>query len=329
MDISGAATDRTLRMAAQVALNAPSILNTQPWLWTVMAGEMRLHADRSRQLRVTDPGGRLLIVSCGAALHHARLALAVAGWQADIELLPTAKDPDLLAIIRIAGPHSATLGERTAYAAISHRRTDRRAFTAEPVPAEMIESLQTAVEREGARLTVLSDNQVEGLAALADLAGEAQRFDPAYQRELEAWTTSVPEAPANAAGVPAQTAVAPAARRVPVRDLAPRGPAGLQPGDQSDAGATYGVLITDDDSPAAWLRAGQAMSALLLTATSEGLGSAPISDITEVTQTRRQLQALLDDSGVPQLAVRVGFPPAGQPPASPRRSLGEVVNLWP
>ncbi len=328
MDMTGAVAERTLRVAAQVALRAPSILNTQPWQWTVTDGFLRLHADRSRQLHVTDPDARLLTVSCGAALHHARLALAVAGWQPDIEVLPTPKCPDLLAIVHLVGRHTATAGERTEYEAISRRHTDRRAFTAERVPDGVIESLIVAARGEGVQFAVLRDGQIGNFAVLADRAAENQRFDPAYQRELEAWTTSVPLAPVNAAGVPVETTVAPSARRVPVRDLAPGRAQVTPPGGESDAGATYGVLVTDEDTPPAWLRAGQALSALLLTATSQGLGSAPISDVTEVVQTRRQLRELLGGAGMPQIAVRVGHPPEDPVPVSPRRSLGEVVNLW-
>jgi hypothetical protein len=87
------------------------------------------------------------------------------------------------------------------------------------------------------------------------------------------------------------------------------------------------VLITDEDAPISCLHSGQALSALLLTATAEGLGSSPISDITEVTQVRQQLRGLIQDIGVPQVAVRVRFAPSSPPPASPRRSLGDVVSL--
>ena len=72
----------TLTAAAAAAGYAPSILNTQPWRWRLGPGRLELFAERARQLTVSDPQGRLLTISCGAALHHARTALAAAGWSA-------------------------------------------------------------------------------------------------------------------------------------------------------------------------------------------------------------------------------------------------------
>ena len=66
--------------AAAAAGNAPSILNTQPWQWRVHPDRLDLFANRSRQLAAGDHQGRQLMVSCGAALHHARIALAAEGW---------------------------------------------------------------------------------------------------------------------------------------------------------------------------------------------------------------------------------------------------------
>jgi hypothetical protein len=87
----------------------------------------------------------------------------------------------------------------------------------------------------------------------------------------------------------------------------PRGP-------YTDHGALYALIFTDDDGAEAWLRAGEALSAVLLTATAAGLGTAPISDVTELDVTREQLRRMLAGIGVPQLAVRIGHPPAGGPP---------------
>ena len=59
-----------LAAAAQFAGLAPSIHNTQPWRWRLVGPVLELRAERQRQLGVTDPSGHLLLISCGAALHH-------------------------------------------------------------------------------------------------------------------------------------------------------------------------------------------------------------------------------------------------------------------
>src|SRR3954462_217561 len=98
--VSSSASDRPaaaiLAEAAEAAGFAPSIHNTQPWRWRVAAAGLGLFAARERQRGVPDPGGRMLHVSCGAALHHARVALAAEGWTTETLRLPDRADPDHL-----------------------------------------------------------------------------------------------------------------------------------------------------------------------------------------------------------------------------------------
>src|SRR5690606_6798678 len=84
-DMTAPGTATVLADAARAAGAAPSVHNTQPWRWRVYPDRLDLFADRSRQLTVADPDGRLLTVSCGAALHHARVALVAAGWLPQVE----------------------------------------------------------------------------------------------------------------------------------------------------------------------------------------------------------------------------------------------------
>jgi hypothetical protein len=62
-----------LAEAVQHAMRAPSVHNTQPWLWRIGPGVVELHADWTRHLAATDPDRRDLLLSCGAALHHLRV----------------------------------------------------------------------------------------------------------------------------------------------------------------------------------------------------------------------------------------------------------------
>lgn len=82
--------------AAEFAGQAPSLHNSQPWCWQVAPGSLRLRLEPARVLRVSDPAGRLAILICGAALHHARVHLAAQGWPAEVDRLPSPEDPDLL-----------------------------------------------------------------------------------------------------------------------------------------------------------------------------------------------------------------------------------------
>src|SRR5215470_16760341 len=87
-------------IAAQVvaaAVWAPSVHNTQPWWFRARGPEISLHADASRQLRVADPVGREMMISCGAALFTARLALRSLGYIPQTHVLPDPGQPLLVA----------------------------------------------------------------------------------------------------------------------------------------------------------------------------------------------------------------------------------------
>lgn len=309
--------------AARLAVHAPSVFNTQPWRWFVGATSLELRADPDRQLRIVDPDGRLLTMSCGAALHHARIALAAAGYPTETLRLPDPRQPDLLARLRPSGHGSPDPHARELLAAIPRRRTDRRAFGATPVPDAALTRLGAAVEAEGAHLHLVRPDQMPMLAVTTAQAAAAETADSGYREELHRWTHRPPD---SGDGVPAATAVRQAPRRVPVRDFALDAAPGLDVGEGNDRGARYAILFGAGDEPADWLRAGEALSALLLTAVLEELSAAPLSDAIEQAWPRRLTRQLLAGLGEPYLVVRLGIAAdPTPPPAAPRRDPDEVI----
>src|SRR6266851_5677370 len=70
------ANDGILRRIVESAAAAPSIHNTQPWQFTVVADDLlEVRADPGRTLWVGDPRARALYLSCGAALFNIRTAI--------------------------------------------------------------------------------------------------------------------------------------------------------------------------------------------------------------------------------------------------------------
>lgn len=250
----------TVETAVALALRAPSAGNTQPWCWRIGYSTLHLFADVDRPASEPGLGERTVLLGCGTALHHVRVAFAALGWGTEVQRLPDPDDPAHLAVVT---PHQAgrPTAETTALAAaIPRRRTDRRPPAAWPVPREHLDALTRAAAREGARLEVV--------------------------------TASARDA------------------------LLPRLPA-------FGTGGEVLVLATATDDRLARLRAGEATSAVLLSATALGLASCPLPASWDAPE---------DFAGAapahPQVLVRVGWaPPGSEPlPPAPRRRLGHVLE---
>src|SRR6516225_2582864 len=133
--------EERLRFALRYAVLAPSSHNTQPWLFRIEGDHVDVLADRSRALPVVDPDDRELVISCGAALHHLRTALAAFGEQADVQLLPYPGVLDVLARVGAHGPAEPDAHARERLAAAVRRRTTRRPFQRGPVSTRAVDEV--------------------------------------------------------------------------------------------------------------------------------------------------------------------------------------------
>lgn len=312
----------TLRTALALATRAPSVHNVQPWQWRVGATSLHLYADPDRHLLHTDPDRRDMLISCGAALNHCVIALAALGWQSKVHRFPNPAEPLHLAAITT---HPQTAGEAdvTLAAAIPRRRTDRRFFSAWPVLHHDVASLGVRAARMG--VVMRHVELTAGLSAALMRAVTRHGADAAYLDELTMWSGRY----ASNAGVPARnTPEADPDAPMPGRIFA--GTALAQP-PQARPGEDRGVLLalgTSEDDELARLRAGEATSLVLLTATARGLASCPVSEPLEVPETRDAIRTdTFDGDHYPQMLLRIGWAPvnADPLPSTPRRPLDEVV----
>lgn len=313
------------RRVIELACRAPSVHNTQPWLWRIVDDAvLEMHADRKRQLRVADPDGRDLALSCGAAVHHATVAARGLGLTPQVVLMPEAENTDLLARIALS-PGTVSDGAKEALANLEARTTDRRRFTSWPVPEARLAHLAQAAAGWGAYAVPITDVTARyRTELLLTRALSAQKSDPRYVEEQASWTghgtvDGVP--PENAAPGPVNRPgarphrFAPDDEEVPAPDL-------LESTDSVIA------ICTAGDDQVEWLRAGEALSAMWLRATRDGLSVVPLSQVVEVEETRTALhQEVFAGMARPQILVRVGWQEISRTPLapSPRRPLEDVL----
>lgn len=320
---------RTVVSLVRAATAAPSLHNAQPWRFRFLSdsGTLHLWAALDRVVPHADPHGRALHLSCGAALLNLRCAAAHEGLASHVTLLPDHYDPRLLAAVRLRSGEAADHGLAALYPVIPRRRTSRRPFSPEQVPDAVRQELRHAAEQEGAGLHYPSEWHMRTVLDLVQDAEGRDLTDRWRVEELTRWTRTGAEAAGATDGIP-EYAFGPRRSdgRAPVRDFAGRDPVTQRRSAVAfEEHPQLALLGTGEDRPADWLRAGQALERVLLTATGHGVSVSLTSQALEWSELRWPVRDPRSAMGYVQMVLRLGYGPPV--PATPRRPVEQVLDV--
>jgi hypothetical protein len=315
-------TQEQLAFCLNYAVLAPSIYNTQPWKFRLIENAVEICIDRSRSLPVTDPSGREMTISAGAALMNLEIALNHFGFESWVQYTPDNTNPDLIARVRLGRPRARSYEDETLFRSIRRRRTVRRPFQSRQVPRELQRRMIWTGIDYGIWLHFA--DSVEDRASIRTLIEEAHETkaqDRAYQIERAQYFGSIDPMPQNgsasedlsATGVTATTTEAPIANGWMARDQK-----------LLDSSPVLVVLGSNADSPEEWVRTGQALQRVLLHVTSLGLSASFMNQPCQIPELREQLRSMTGRSGPPQLLLRMGYAQPTKP--TPRRPVREVLR---
>jgi len=188
--------------------------------------------------------------------------------------------------------------------------------------ARLVDELVERAAEQGATLRPMTAAgaraRIERAVTAAAAAHDAL---PGYHTETVLWSGRT----ASDDGVPAANLL----RRVEGRGLDRVFPPGAV--EQREPGLTDGgllaVLGTASDDRLSQLRAGEALSAVVLHATRAGLATCPLSEVLEIEETRTALRdEVLEGTLTPQLLVRIGWAPPEPLPATPRLPVDATID---
>lgn len=315
----------TLEKLISAAVAAPSLHNSQPWHFRLRpeTSTLEVRAARERAVPLTDPQGRALHISVGAAVLNLRTAARHLGWAPEVRLLPDAGEPDLLAVVGLDQPSSVPLASTSAlHDAIWHRHTIRTPFSGDPIPPTVLDRLAEAARLEDALLLLPDHAERERLLRLTAEAERRSTTDPGRSAESRAWIQG-PGTPAY--GIPA-AALGPqdAAGHLPMRDFAAIRPADHQPPAEFEPEPRLAVLATEHDRPVDWLRAGMALEHVLLLATVHGVRASLLHQALEWPSLRWEARDPESGPGHVQMLLRLGYGAEGAP--TPRLPITDVLD---
>jgi hypothetical protein len=316
--------EEVLRPLVELACRAPSVHNTQPWAWRSTDDGLDLYADPSRALGVSDPDGRNLVISCGAALHHAEVVAGAMGWAATVTRFPDGPGSTRLAHLALT-PSPISDDAADVLLSVRERCTDRRRFTSWPVPDDLLHAFARTGGTWGAHLVPVVDATDRfRVDRLVERARALQARDQRVVQEQRTWVDRGPED-----GIP--SSVLPSPDRSTTVVVPSRFTTGLLDDPAPELESSDGVIIICGyaDGPEDWLRTGEALSALWLRATLDGLSVVPLSQVIEVEETRMALQHdVLGGLAVPHILVRLGWQELSRSELArtARRPLDEVLD---
>lgn len=319
------------------AVLAPSILNTQPWRFSIAEDRVKIFADWGRALPVTDPQGRELTISCGAALLNLRVAMRAFGCGCNVKIYPSAEKDDPLVEIKLAGIERPSAEDLDLRDAIVMRRTNRQKMENRPLFPDLLKKLLPVSEAPGAALVVV--NEIGVKRRIVELVGTAEKIllgNFNYRHELGHWVQQRVgegialhgEAQSRMAGhlpaMPRQPELSTPQAASVARMFAVGEDATKRHLDQLATAAVMVVVITKSDDRESWIAAGQTMQRALLLATLAKASASFLNPPIEIPELRSELAKIVGIGEVPQVLMRIGYAPEMSP--TPRRPVGQVIG---
>ena len=346
----------------EAAIQAPSGDNCQPWRFRWDGEHLRILFLADRAESVYDIRSLASWISLGAVITNATLAATQQGLQATVELFPAGESAGVVALVRFVAGSATTdpLAE-----AIPARCVNRRPYQQEPIPADVREKLQAlAASASGTRLSwIETDPAKRRIAALAAQNDRILFENRALHDGVYGWIRwTRADAQRRRDGMPAETLELSRFERPGMRLLGSwrwaRLAAALRISRVFPVRArkiyqrsgAIALLSVRGDQPEDFVRGGQVLERMWLTATRHGIAFQPITGITflllrmrlnggeELGSDHRKLLGRMEEelkrlypegaAETPIMLFRLGLapPPSGR---ALRRPLEQILEIGP
>ena len=304
-DVQDQQTDPTPADAVErvvaAAIRAPSGGNAQPWRVSTRDRSVTI-ALAPEYTSTMDVGYRASAVAVGAAAFNARVAAAAGGILGPVSFEPGDDGCPLCAVLRLADESDPELA--ALYEPMLARETNRHHGKPVSLSNGIVESLQAAAQREGARLHLLTTrHDVDRAAAILAESDRIRYLTPRLHSEMIS-EVRFPSDPSQDPGIdvqslelhPADLVKLDVLRRPEVMSFLAEWNAGAALGADTRervlASSCVGVVSMSGQALTDYARAGSAMEAVWIIAQQSGLAVQPISPVFLYAHDHEDLEAL-------------------------------------
>lgn len=314
--------DTKINYLLRYAVLAPSVHNTQPWVFSVREGVLTIAPNHAIRLVHHDPENRHLYLSLGTCMANFIIAAQYFGLACDIK---TTKQHTATIAVK---PQPAVANTRIVrlFKAISARRSNKFPYKQRPVPGFIIDRLE-GLSGKTVKISVITERMAIQSIAKLHASSMAAAASPELAKELADWLR-LPKTKDHD-GMPGFVVGLSQGQTKLIRWLITKKPQLLKLLAKKDrkliAAAPAAIIISSQgDTINDWLAAGQKLEEVLLEATAAGLAVHPMTASIENKQAKQELTTLagVDDVHA-QALVRIGFPTL-IPPHTPRKDYHQL-----
>ncbi|MEO1401647.1 MAG: hypothetical protein AAFV72_10430 [Cyanobacteria bacterium J06635_1] len=316
---------------------APSHYNSQPWQFEIKDHTIRLFPDRSRQLLVSDPDQRAVMIGLGSALENLLLSASHLGYETAVRYFPEGQSvvvqlqpPLENSSEDMPEPSPAAVKALNLFQAMLQRRSTYAPYRGSPVPSDRLAQLEVVTASADVGVQLLTAyRQLRKASDAVQAASLYQYSNPAFLNERLKWLRfNETDAVRHRDGLFYRClgkATVPrwwGAQRLNHIDANVEASQAARLTQQASGLA---LIVTRSDDAIAWVKAGRAYERFALQATALGLKTSLHNQVIEVPQVRSQIRRTFDlQDNYPQLLVRFGHGPDRV--RSLRRPLSEVLT---
>jgi hypothetical protein len=321
-------TEDTMMELLKIARLSPSSHNTQPWSVHVYPDKKSIVIGfkPDRQLTVGDPNKRELFMSLGCFIATFVFAAKDMGFDTSYSFLGS--NPEGVARLTLSKSKTTT-GDKSWERIIRHRRSDRKLYKPTKIKSDDAYHIESLVYGHANTVLVQQESDIEFLAKMTHKATLEIMSRQEFRNELASWvrhnwTKSHDGMPGYTQGIPGPISLL--AKFVIKKNKKVAIDQAKKDSKRVTKSAAIGLVCINEESPAAWLDAGQLYQRICLESLSREIKTSGVSAAVILPKTSKQIVKSLKLKKLPVALLRLGYSDK-TPKATPRLNVEHFSQI--